>query len=143
MKHLYSFANIMKYYIFFKIEFYNCSINKSRQMTSIIEYECEWCCDENCKILGLDEEHWKPFRALCHEEYDFHGGSLTKEEFDERYNGLWYVLSDFAKEQMENTEDSYRNLPWYIKQCIDWNKVWETIEVDYNVYDNYVFRKHN
>jgi hypothetical protein len=102
--------------------------------------ECKYCCDEKCKILDLDKDHWEPFKSLCGEEYN-HDGTLTKEEFEERYNGMWYDLSKFAKEQMENTDNGpLEELPWYIKYCIDWDKVWETIKVDYSVYDNYVFR---
>jgi len=102
--------------------------------------ECKWCCDENCEILELDKDHWDPFKTLCYEESN-HDGTLTKDMFEEQYNGKWYVLSRFAKDQMENTDDgSLSDLPWYIKQCIDWDKVWETISVDYNVYDDYVFR---
>jgi hypothetical protein len=107
-------------------------------MTSI--NECKWCCHENCKILELDEEYWDPFKSLCDEEYH-HNGTLTKDEFEDRYNGMWYDLSDFAKDLCSGCDDgSLDNLPWYIKQCVDWYKVWETISVDYNVYDNYVFR---
>jgi hypothetical protein len=107
-------------------------------MTSIIE--CEWCCDKNCKILGLDKDHWEPFKALCYEEYN-HNEKVTKEEFEERYNGHWIYLDKFAKDICETyISDSLDELPQFIKQCIDWDKVWETIEVDYSVYDNYVFR---
>jgi hypothetical protein len=102
--------------------------------------ECKWCCDENCKALELDGDHWKSFKILCYEEYN-HDSTLTKEEFKNRYNGMWYKLSNFAKDLMENTDKGpLLNLPWYIKNSIDWAKVWKTIEPDYNVYDNYVFR---
>jgi hypothetical protein len=102
--------------------------------------ECEWCCDKNCKVLELDEEHWGPFKALCKEEYN-HEKKVTKDDFEERYNGHWIYLDDFAKDLMENTDNgALEDLPWYVKQCIDWNKVWKTIEADYSVYDNYVFR---
>jgi hypothetical protein len=102
--------------------------------------ECKYCCVENCKILDLDKDHWKPFKSLCGGEYN-HYGTLTKEEFEERYNGMWYDLSEFAQDICDNTYNGpLEELPLYIKQCIDWGKVWETIEVDYSVYDNYVFR---
>jgi hypothetical protein len=107
-------------------------------MTSIAE--CKWCCDENCKILKLDKEHWEPFKSLCGVEYN-HDYTLTKEEFEDSYNGKWFNLSNFAKNLMEDTDcGSLSDLPWYIRQCIDWDKVWETIKVDYSIYDNYVFR---
>jgi hypothetical protein len=102
--------------------------------------ECKYYSDEQCKILGISEEHWEPFKLLCYEEYN-NDGSLTKEIFEERYCGMWYYLGNFAKELMEDTEcDSLSELPWYIKQHIDWDKVWDTISVDYDVYESYVFR---
>jgi hypothetical protein len=117
----------------------NQDVNKILDQMLIIS-DCKYCSDENCKLMGLDEDHWDPFKTLCDIEYD-HDGTLTKEKFDASYNGMWYHLSDFAKEQMENTDDgSLYNLPWNIKNCIDWNKVWKTLSDDYSVYDNYVFR---
>jgi hypothetical protein len=100
----------------------------------------DWCCDENCKILGLDEEHWKPFKSLCSADYDYHGCILTKENFEDRYNGVWYDLGKFAKDLCEDCYgDSLNDLPLFINRYIDWDKVWEEISIDYVVYDNYVF----
>jgi hypothetical protein len=124
-----------------------CDINIAEMIVAYIRIvaidECVWCCDENCEKLELDEENWKPFKLLCGGDYG-HDGTLTEDYFQDVYAGNWSDLSDFAQDTCENCDDgSIKGLPWYIKNNIDWGKVWKTISHDYNVYedgfDNYVF----
>ena len=121
--------------------------------------ECVWCCDENCELLGLDLTDWIPFKALCGSEYK-HDSTLSKVEFDIRYNGLWHDLCYFAKYL---SEESTNIIPdyilqcvdwgkvwarqqcvdwesnWDIRQCVDWENVWVILSIDFVVYDDHVF----
>ena len=112
-----------------------------RYVYIVADDECEWCCDENCEILELSKDNWVPFKVLCGEEYNHTCESLTKDEFEERYNGYHVNMADFAYELCEDCEyDSLGSLPWYIKNHINWDLVWDDLSVDYDDYSNHIFR---
>lgn len=105
----------------------------------VADTECEWCCDSNCETLSLYEDYWKPFKILCGEEYS-HDGELTKDEFGERYNGDYHSESKFAEEMSYNYHpDEMESLPWFVKNGINWESVWDELSSYYVFYDGYVF----
>jgi hypothetical protein len=115
--------------------------------------ECELCCDENCKVLELDEEHWKSFKSLCGEQYN-HDGALTKEEF-EKWDNFWKTIDvdhtnnyasmtldqdpidwDNFRETFDFTHTNNYDMP-LDQDPIDWDNFWKTIDVNHtNNYAN-------
>lgn len=62
--------------------------------------------------------------------------------FEDAYVGQYDSGEEFAEQQAEEMGD-LQNVPDYIKNCIDWEQVWNRgLRYDYDFEDGYVFRNY-
>jgi hypothetical protein len=104
----------------------------------IAKYECETCCNKNCKKLKLEKKNWEPFRVLCN--YNDCNRGLTKKLFHILYCGKYDKPADYAKYLLGDEDAGYNSLHWSVKDAINWDKVWINISYDFNVIGDYIFR---
>lgn len=68
------------------------------------------------------------------------GNDPETERFEDVYVGQYDSEANFCEEQSEELGDLY-NVPDYIKNCIDWQDVWDSyLTYDYEIENGFVFR---
>lgn len=87
------------------------------------------------EIADLDDDEREAYEKCV---YCF-GNNITVEDFRERYCGYYDSRADFAEELFTDS-GQLNNVPEWAKNNINWDDVWEYINVDYCEQDHYFFR---
>jgi len=99
------------------------------------EKECKFCSDKAMNYLNIDLCEQRAFRVYCG-YFHQHEEQPSKDEFEETYRGEFNTTGGFCEELFSKYDDSYNDLNEVLKNCIDWEEVW-----NYSVQYDYVFEK--
>ena len=76
------------------------------------------------------------YHKLWHYEINEHKNDYIR-FFRDEYEGKFSTPAEFAKDWAES---KYPNIPFAIRDNVDWAKVWETIKDDYYEMEGHYFR---
>ena len=118
------------------------------------EYNEEYCWEYNDMVDFIKEHseeefvhHYETYNRLC-EDYgqnlvdefieDFDVSTI--ENFEDMYQGQYNSGADFAEQIASDCGYVTRDLPSWIENSIDYNKIWDNnLSYDYCEWDNHIF----
>lgn len=103
------------------------------------EQDCKFCSYEAMTKLDIEPDDQKAFQVYC-KYFHHHEEQPSKDDFEECYRGEFETPGNFCEYLFSGCDDSYDNLNDALKNCIDWERVWDySVQYDYVFEQGYVF----
>lgn len=96
--------------------------------------ECKICNEDEMIERKVDEDYFVPMGLYC--SYHGHHESWIANQFEDDYLGQWDNPIEFCKSIVP---DTYNDLPDWLKNATDWDRVWTNIRHEFIYVDGYMF----